>query len=380
MKAAIDDALEDLEAFLEAERPDRAQILAKLRETPLPFICCYDDALSIRERFDLSVRFLHTLGRHNLALAVGLCMNQYVAFSISCLPFGEGSALHAARRAFLQRLLDRRCVLAVSSFDDFARPKGEQPRHIHGETLPDGSVRVRGVKNFQSNITGADGLLFTGFLDGANVGLFFTLLDAPERIVLGDPVFSGAMADADTRPLTMTDLVIPAGQVLLRGADLLALHGVTRVVFSAMAMAPYLGGAHRALAEACAFLHRIHVDGSPLASLDGFVTDLGRAGVRYQLCEDLIERFSHGLEALPRDGVEAWVAAETPKALALKHHVTAECEALVDLSRRVIGTRAMHPSHIVSRLSEQVRYAALHPVIGAKIEREMGQRLLSAFA
>jgi hypothetical protein len=155
------------------------------------------------------------------------------------------------------------------------------------------------------------------------------------------------------------------------------LHECTRLVFAGMAMAPYMGGALRALEEASRFLNSVHVDGVALASFDGYVADLGRAHIDYQVCQGLVDRFERRFDEFDGESFSAWIDAERPRALALKYHVTGVCEKLVDVSRKIIGSRSMRPSHIISKLSEQIRFGPLHPVINAKIERQLGAQLLN---
>jgi alkylation response protein AidB-like acyl-CoA dehydrogenase len=140
-------------------------------------------------------------------------------------------------------------------------------------------------------------------------------------------MYTGAMADSDTRPVTFENLVLQSFQSIpsTDEGEALGLHALTRVVFAVMAMAPYLGGAKRALDEACDFLKRVNVDGKPLAELDGYIADLGRANIQYTVCEGLIERFMHSVSDISQDNLTKWIEEEMPKALALKHHVTAVC-------------------------------------------------------
>jgi len=388
MQQQLDSALETFAAFLQSEHPAANRpangygadnIVAYLRGTPLPFISCYFDELGATGCFDYSFKFLHLLGRHNLALSVGLCMNQYIAFSIACLPTVPGSTIHALKTQFLGMVKANRWILAVSSFDDFLRNKNDAGHQVKCVTQPNGAVLCNGVKNFQSNISRADVLLFSGILDSKNTGLFYTPLKNVAGITFGDPVFAGAMADADTRSVTFDNLLLCPAQVIPADADAetQAFHGFTRVVFAAMAMAPYLGGAKRALKEASAFLRSVHTDGQPLSALDGYVVDMGRANIDYDNCYHLVNRFSWSLGTLHQDSLHSWLDHERNGTAALKHHVTRVCEDLVDLSRRVIGTRSMMPSNIISLLSQQILFGALHPEVNAKIEREFGRRALS---
>ena len=374
MKEQILSSLSDLEVYLRNENPDVDSVISFLRETPLPFIASYQDDLTIGDRFDLSYKFMHVLGQYNVALSVGLCMNQYITFSISCLPTHEGTAIHMLKNQFLTLIKNNKWILAVSSFDDFVRGKDELPSTVYCITQPDGAILCTGVKNFQSNITNADVLLFTGTLDNKETAIFYTFLKQAEGIEFGDSVFSGAMSDSDTRTVTFKDHKLAAFQMVPSGdeGESLGLHELTRVVFAVMAMAPYLGGAMRAIDEACAFLKSVHVEGESLASLDGYIVEMGRAEIKYEVCQAQIEWFANSINSLREDNFDEWLRIERPKVLATKHHVTSVCEELVKLSRLIIGTRSMVSSHIVSKLSEQILFGALHPVTNGIIERELG--------
>ena len=377
----IESSISALDVFLTQEQRRPKQILDYLRNTPLPYIATYIESIGRAKAFDYSFRYLHRLGTHNVALAVGLCMNQYIALTIGALPVAKGSALEQIRSEFLQMVQKKRFILAVSSFDDFVRHKNDKSNVVFCETQTNGDIVCNGVKNFQSNITGADILLFSGILDGNKTSLFYTMLDNPLAIRFGEPIYTGAMADADTRSVAFHNLLLPSQQMVPteNPKESLGLHAMSRVFFAALAMAPYIGGAQRALAEAATFLNRVHVDGQALSELDGYAVDLGRAQIQYQIMCDLIERFTMGLAALTYTDLPVWLEQETTKAMALKVHITAGCESLVLLARKIIGTHAMTEKHIISRLSQQVLFAVLHPVINAKIEREMGRRLLSRF-
>lgn len=378
MRKQLDDALVQLEQFLQQEKPERPQILEYIRATPLPFIACYGEQLSRGEMFRYSFRFLHVLGKHNVALAVGLCMNQYIAYSLACYPAQNGSPVAQLKTEFLAGVKANRWLLAVSSFDDFVRSKDEVGNQVVCTTQTDGSLSCSGVKNFQSNVSAADVLLFSGVVDAQRMGLFYTFLKQTPGIELGAALYPGAMADTDTRSVLFDKLVLPAHQMLPASDEneTLGLHTLTRVVFAVMAMAPYMGGAQRALEEAADFLHSVHVEGQPLASLDGYITDMGRAQIEYQICQNLIDGFESAIDTLQEDNLEAWLQREGSKALALKYHVTAVCEQLLSRARKIIGTRSLLPNHVLSRLSQQILFGALHPVINAKIERDFGAALL----
>jgi len=378
MSTSIETALTELQHFLQ-KNPERAAVQDYLRTTPLPFIACYGDEISAQAMFDYSFRFLHLLGQYNVALAVGLAMNQYIALSIACFPAPEGTPIQFLKQQFLALVKENRWILAVSSFDDFVRGKDEPGHQVFCETQPDGSIQVNGVKNFQSNISDADLLLFSGVLDKSKVGLFYTFLKQTPGITLGDTLYPGAMADTDTRPVFFKDLALASFQSVPSddGAENAGLHTLTRVIFAVMAMAPYLGGTRRALDEAASFLRGVQVDGATLAQLDGYIVDMGRNQIQYQVCMNLAEGFGSRLQNLKEENLAQWLTTESPKAMAVKHHVTAVCEQLVGNARKIIGTRSMLPKHIVSKLSQQILFAALHPVLNAKIERELGTALLS---
>ena len=379
MKKIIEQDLSNFSDFLNQGKSQRLEILSYLRDTSLPFIACHHGELTPKEQFNYSFQYLHLLGQYNLPLAIGLSMNQYIAFSIGCLPATKGTPLHALKHEFMSMVKNQNWLLAVSSFDDIIRNKDESTQTVNCTTQDDGSIVCRGIKNFQSNISQSDVLLFSAILDNKSIGLFFTPLKETPGIQLGDPVFIDVMNDSDTRAVRFNDVVLQAEQAIPASDEnqSLGLHALTRVVFSVMAMSPYLGAAKRALDEASDFLNNVHVDDAPLASLDGYITDMGRAHIKYQICNDLIDRFTDSVSAINEDNLMQWVETETPKSLALKYHVTKVCEELVSFSRKIIGTRSMSPNHILSKISTQICFGALHPIVNAKVERQLGSMILN---
>ncbi|PCK05422.1 MAG: hypothetical protein COA42_18280 [Alteromonadaceae bacterium] len=396
----IKQAITAMEQFIREQQPSRKDLLKHLRESPLPFIPWYCEQLGPAQCFALCFEFLQALGRYNVALAVGLSMNQYMAFSIACLPVAPGSALAGLKQQFKSMVLEQRWILAVSSFDDFLRHQQQAKAQVQCRLQEDGSVICDGLKNFQSNITEADVLLFSGLLrtkkltkeqtkqqteqDGqwqdVGTGLFYAFLKDTPGLSTGEPVYSGAMTDADTRTLHFDKVHLPKAQMVPVASEqeALGLHALTRVVFAVMAMAPYMGGAQRALTLAGQFAHKVHVQDQPLATLDGTVLDFGRQNIRFTVCEGLVERFCQALQTLNGSEMGEWLAEQEPKVLATKQHISAECEALVSFARKFIGTRAMLAEHEISQISQQVLFAALHPPVNAVIERELGQSLLAA--
>lgn len=375
MRTEYETALQELNAFLSHENADRRQILDYLRTTPLPFLCCHHTELAPSEMFDYCFRFLHTLGQFNLPLAVGLCMNQYIAFSIACFPAKPESPLGYLKHQFLAMVREHRWLLAVSSFDDFIRGKEEKPHEVRCRTAENGNVICNGIKNFQSNVSEADVLLFSAQQQDGRMGLYYTFLKQTPGLALGQPVFGGAMADTDTRSVIFNEVLLTPFQQVPAETDqhTAGLHALTRTVFAAMAMAPYLGGAHRALTEAVHFLKHVQLDGKALSELDGHIVDMGRAQLKYQLCKQLIGGFANHLQDLSRMTLPVWLDHYTHEAMAIKYHVGSACEDIVSYTRKVVGTRAMQPTCIISQLSQQILFCALHPVLNAKIERDFGR-------
>ena len=378
IKQEIEKAIDGLQFFIDDSQPDRDELFHYLKSTPLLFIACYHKDLSAGECFDLSFRFLHVLGQYNLALAVGVCMNQYIAYSIAYLPTEAGSILDTLKNDFMKIIRDERWVLAVSSFDDFVRNKNDKRNLVSCELQKDGSYICNGVKNFQSNVSFADVLLFSAEVGDGDTALFYTFLKNVEGLQLGDEIYSGAMADADTRSLTFNNLKLADFQAVPTddNTEALSLHTFTRVIFAIMSMAPYMGGAKRALNETAEFLRNMHIDGRALAELDGYKLDMGRLLVRYHVCNDLVDRFTLSLNDVTAENVVAWIEGENPRVMSAKNHISSECEELVTFARRTIGTRSLSNSHIVHRLSQQIQFGPLHPVINAKIERDLGETFL----
>ena len=365
----------EFEGFLKQKVHDANSIQNYLKKTSLPFIPCYMEELTAKQRFDLSFEYLHLLGIYNLPLSVGLCMNQYIALSISCIPAEKDSSLALIKEQFLRQVQENRWVLAVSSFDDHIRNKTETAIGVNCTSQQNGTILCNGIKNFQSNLMGSDLLLFPGILDGKSLGFFYLFIHNTPGLKLGKPSFSGAMADADTRSIQFDNVTLPSSQMFPLGdSDGGLIHGITRVIFAALAMAPYLGGAKRALDEAVLFVHSVHEEGNSLASLDGTQVDFGRMALEYENSMQLIQRFSQDLGS--NQDLMSWLKSEELKALALKYHVTSICEKIVDFSRKAIGTRSMSSHSIISKLNEQIRFGTMHPEINAKIERRFGRHVL----
>ncbi len=383
IQAQIADDLQQLTSFLAQIQPGSQELFNYLRGTTLLHIPCFFDSLSHREIFNYGFQLLHTLGAYNLPVAVGLCMNQYMLSAIATFPLPPDDVLHHKRKAFTEMIRNHRLMLAVSSFDEPVKHQSEPSHALVCTTQPDGSYLFNGVKHFQSNASEADILLFSAVVDQSSIGLFFAPLKNNPHITAGPALFDNAMQESDTRQLVFKDLLLTPAEVFSIGqaADTDLMHLYTRIWFSYMAMAPYLGGASRAMQEGARFLNQVHNEqGTILAQMDGFITDYGRLVLQYDGAMSITSLGGYKLNEANWHNISQWLTDNLPAAGAVKYQVPDACEYIVQQVRRIIGARSQFKGHILNKLTQEIVFGPLHPVINARLERHAGSDFLNQYA
>lgn len=356
-----------------------------VRNSDIPFLPC---TLQTRagELFTRSFEALYVLGRTSVPLTVGLTMHQYNLAALATLPVPGAPEFERRRQVLVDTIAKYRSLMAISSFGENIKSKHTPSRNVVVTPQPDGTFVCRGRKGFQSLASEADILLFSGLV-GDEMGMFYTNLKDQPALELGPPLFSGAMAMSDTRPLEFHDLVLQRRNVLSTTDELTDhVSFYATAWFEALVTAAYLGGACRALEEVRRFALSVHTeDGAALAELDGFVTDSGRLALALRASVALASSFAVCAErycSLVRAGAEPSVLDAVACDLmdcgaVIKHSATRTAVDIVHGARSLIGTRAMHCSHPVYALNEQIVFGPLHPTIPARLERSAGEELLT---
>jgi alkylation response protein AidB-like acyl-CoA dehydrogenase len=334
-----------------AERADR--FFARIRDSRIPYLACRpspDPEALFRETFQA----IFVLGHASIPLAVALTMHQYVVSALATIPLRE-PRLRAATDRLLEKIEERRLLLAIGSVG---------PSSV---VVEEGTATGR--TDFCSLASRADLLGFIGARAGGELGFYVVETDQP-GLRFGDRVFSGAMADADTRRVELDGVpihdrcVMTDDDVLTR---LTMFYGTAW--FEGLICAAYLGGAARALDEATSFARGISLPGgTDLSDLDGTHVELGRMAVQLDAALALSAHVARSIASIER-AVEAASIA--------KYTSTRAAEEIVQSVRRFIGTRAMAEGSTVLELSEQILFGPLHPRVSATFERDHGKRLLS---
>jgi len=369
---------------------ERARIFfAEVRRTDVPFLACTD--LSVGATHRLIFDCLAVLGGGSLPLAVALTMHEYMLATVATFPLAPDSAVGKRRAGLLEQIRSQRLLLAVSNFDEPIGARAVPAPSVTVEPRGDRFV-VNGTKRFTSLASQADLLLFSGAVRGGGLALFIAPLKKQPGITLGPPLFPGAMADADTRPLVFRDADLgpehllsidpagdPAGGGATAGGGPSLMHAFSRMWFNGLVAAPYLGGAARALDEIRLFARgALTPDGQPLAELDGLVAEVGRLRLDLDAAVGLARRLSAAADALAPATFERLAPGLHDAALGVKYHGTRLADEIVRQAVRIIGTRSQVPSHPLAALSQQIAFGVLHPDLGAHTERRFGRQTLGA--
>lgn len=357
-----------------------------VRASPIPYLPCALEQ-DAEELFVRAYEALYILGRASVPLTVGLTMHMYNLSALATLPVPTAPEFELRRKILVDTIRKYRSLLAISSFGENIKSKDAPSRNVVVEQAPDGNFVCRGRKAFQSMASEADLLLFSGII-GEHMGMFYTSVKDQPALEVGLPLFGGAMALTDTRPIEFKDLVIKRRNVLSVTDDLTDhVSFYATAWFEALVTAAYLGGACRALEEVRTFSRSVHTyeDETPLCELDGFVVDAGRLAIT--LRSSLAQARSFGTcagrycrrvrEAAPAPELDQLANDLMDCGAAVKYVATKNAVDVVNGARGLVGTRSMTPRHPIYALSEQILFGPLHPTIPAMYERSAGSELLS---
>lgn len=356
-----------------------------VRASSIPFLPCTLQQ-EAGELFVRSFEAFYHLGWASVPLTVGLTMHQYNLAALATLPVPAAPEFERRRQVLVDTIHRYRSLMAISSFGENIKAKGTPSKNVTVTPQPDGTFVCKGRKGFQSMASEADILLFSGSL-GEHMGMFYTNLKGQSALTVGEPLFSGAMAMSDTRPVDFNNLVIQRRNVLSTTDDLTDhVSFYATAWFEALIAAAYLGGACRALDEVRKFALSVHTeDGEPLAELDGFMTDAGRLAIALRSSLAMTHSFAMCADRyckLVREGAPASTLDAVANDLmdcgsVIKYATTKTAVEIVNGSRGLVGTRAMATNHPIYSLNEQIVFGPLHPTIPARLERSVGSELLT---
>lgn len=356
-----------------------------VRASSIPFLPCTLQK-EAGELFVRSFEAFYHLGWASVPLTVGLTMHQYNLAALATLPVPGAPEFERRRQVLVDTIHRYRSLMAISSFGENIKAKGTPSRNVIVTAQADGTLVCNGRKGFQSMASEADILLFSGSV-GEHMGMFYTNLKGQAALTVGAPLFSGAMAMSDTRPVDFNGLVLQRRNVLSTTDDLTDhISFYATAWFEALISAAYLGGACRALDEVRRFALSVHTeDGEPLAELDGFVTDAGRLALAlrsalalthsFAVCADRYCKLVR--ESAPPATLDAVANDLMDCGAVIKYSTTKTATEIVHGARGLIGTRAMSTGHPIHSLNEQIVFGPLHPTIPARLERSVGAELLA---
>jgi alkylation response protein AidB-like acyl-CoA dehydrogenase len=355
------------------EGQDLGAFLESARRTELPFLpCAKDDPATL---YLGCFTALETLGAHSVPLAVGLTMHLYMLCALATIPLLE-EAQRVRRRCFLDFLAENRLIVANSGSDSVHRANNTRQSTTSAMRTAEGLL-VNGQKTFVSLATVADLLIFTAELEGRSVSLYTTLKGNPSVQTEESP-FGEQMEASGTRSVTIGELRLPEENLVTGdgGVEHAQAHQFQRAWFEALIPAVYLGAAGAALASARDFCRgACEPNGRRLAELDGFVAAFGEQLLELLATRAISQAISVAVAAASSgtqdiDGFHELAAA-------FKYTAMRRAQRVVDWSRGCIGTRAMHPDHLLYRLTSQVPHGVLHPECEAIAERRAGSIYLS---
>ena len=332
LASEIDSIAAALEQAL--KRSDLSHFYQAFRATSLPFLCEKHKA-DIRQLFLECFEVVHRLGGISPAVALAVENHYYVTAAIATFPAEAGTALKRRQDSMLQTIVDRRWLVANTN------------SKIHGNKLGlQGTVacregsgyRINGTASYTSLATECDLLILMTELTGEGSAIFaISPVQGNAGVELGGYLFPNAMIDSDTRQIRFRDLLLPSESLMVTGGT-----EVGRELFSfemawhqLLIPALYLGSAARAIIEARAFLSSTRGwDGSPLATADGMIVDIGRLAIEYQSARCIVENAADALNdvrELPRDAQQAKRALYL--ASAAKYAGTRAAEYIVTAAR-----------------------------------------------
>lgn len=357
----------------------------KVRASSIPFLPC-ELQTEAGELYARSYEAFYIMGRASVPLTVGLTMHQYNLAGLATLPVPAVPEFERRRQVLVDTIKRYRSLMAISSFGENIKSKHDPSRNVVITDRGDGTYLCRGRKGFQSIASEADILLFSGYM-GEEMGMFYTNLKNQPALVVGPPLFAGAMAMADTRPVEFNDLIVKRRNLLSANDELTDhISFYATAWFEALVTAAYLGGACRALDEVRKFALSVHTpDGEPLSELDGFVADCGRLAIALRSSLAMARSFGICADRYCK-GVRAGAPAQELDHLAndlmdcgsvIKYSCTKTAVEIVGGARGLLGTRGMATNHPMHAINEQICFGPLHPTIPSRMERSVGSEMLT---
>ena len=324
-----------------------------IRESCIPYLPC-----TLRDKpaelFARSYDAVYIMARANLPLCVGFAMHQYNLAALATLPVPSAPEFENRRKILVDSVQRYKSLLAISSFGSNIRGRGTPNPNVVVDENDRGEYVCNGRKNFRSMATTADLLLFSGYLENEEMGMFYCHLHGDERVVPGNSLFAGAMKLTDTKPITFNNLVIKRRQVLSH-EEWLTFHisNYATSWFEGLISAVYLGGAGRALEEVRKFSRSVsHDQESLLAELDGFQLETGRLAIKHRAAlafgmsyGPLAEKYCRAVIDEAPDEVQDGLSCDLLDISGtIKHMTTATAQEIVNGARSLIGTRSMSVS------------------------------------
>lgn len=375
--AEVESMAECLEGVLRESR-DPAPFFAELRKTSLPFFPC---ALRDKPRlvFHRAVEVVRRLGGVSPAVALAVENHLFVVAALATLPLDAGEVMHARRNELIDTVEEKRWLVAntnsrvhgdkIASTGTVARPAGE-------------GFIVSGRSAYMSLASEGDMIVFLTQLESGEPAIFSAPLKGNPQIEIGDFLFPDMMVESDTRKLTFHDLEVGPDRLLVSGKEhhnMAAIVGFEMGWHQALLGALGLGVASRCLEEGRLFLRAVsQPDGTPLAELDGMITDMGRLTITYQGASALLDQAGEWLAGVASQGVldRAQAKEAFERACAAKYLATHTAEEILGRVRKIIGARSFAGGHAIERLSKEGIFAPLAGEVSAFIERRIGKRVL----
>lgn len=344
-----------------------------IKTTDIPFVSC-TGVPNAGQHFKTLAELAYSLGQVCLPLTVGFAQHVYTLAAIATAPLEDGDFRQRTQK-FLSDIMEQRLIVTVSSSAN--RISTASDKRFSVERV-NGGFSLSGVKSIQSNSSFSDRLLFTAEIENEGYGLFICDHRHTPGVVLGTPIFNNAMRESDTRPLIFENAFLPSENLLSDGfqKETRQLHYFSRAWFQAMVVFPYMGAAQLAL-DAVIKFGQIGktAESESLANSQYFRTELGRLKLKHSEALALAQSFPEVLERFCRN--EADMNELYLRASLIKYVCSSCVQDVVDGARRIIGTRAMAPGHIVGELTSAITFCELHPETNRDIENLFADLVLS---
>jgi alkylation response protein AidB-like acyl-CoA dehydrogenase len=379
-KRDLDDQLARVAAALAegVEKRDLSLFYEVFRSTDLPFLVRgYTE--NQRGLYRALFQVLHCLGSISPALGLGMSNHYYVLAALVACPHLRGYPEIEARRWELFELIlkDRKLIVNTN-----ARVHTDQLGNLgFMARREDGGFRINGSAAYMSIASQGDIMFFIAMVENEGPAILVASPRDNPEIEIGPLLFPTAVADSDTRRITLHNLFLPAESALVVGLNeaMSKLSHCQLAWAQALLAASFLGAAARAIEEARRFLRSVRgPHGGPLAELDGMIVDIGRLGIRYRTACCMAHQAGLALEALAgkQKPSQAEVAEAFDLACAAKQVAGRCAEEVVAEVRRIIGNRAFTGGHPLERLSQEVIFCPLGGEVNAAIDRSVGRKIL----